>query len=197
MNETCTDGETVLQQAAWGGHSTVATALIEAGADLNIRSKSGRAALHDAATNGQQAMVDLLLQAGADLFLTTEDGQTAFESAKENPYYDVARYLENHRDVVDGDGVEERTQPDGMDAPATGLDVDPPIAEVLQLDSSLCRMQDHGDTCSSEPCRITAVVEGKENFYFAKTGPDSEMFKGKCVLRPFSIFWSVGRELKI
>jgi ankyrin repeat protein len=191
VNETCTDGETALQQAAWMGHNAVATMLIEAGADLNIRSRSGRTALHEAATNGQQAMVDLLLHAGADPTLMTEDGQTAFEAAKENSYYDVARCLESRGGVVDGVNAEERVEPDGMDERRTGLDVDPAIADLLNMNPSLCKMQDHGDACSSEPFKITATVDGEERFYFAKISTNGEMFKGKYISRLLCGFFCI------
>ncbi|PGH18656.1 hypothetical protein AJ80_04403 [Polytolypa hystricis UAMH7299] len=179
VNERCTDGETTLQQAAWRGHIEVATVLIEAGADLNIRSRSGRTALHDAATNGQQDMVDLLLRAGADSSLMTEDGQTAFEAAKENSYYDVARYLESQGGVVQSEGTQEEGEPDGMNERRTGLGVDPAITALLNLDSSLCTMQGHGDACSSEPFKITAMVDGEKRFYFTKICKIGEMFEGE------------------
>jgi ankyrin repeat protein len=179
VNDRGKDGETSLQQAAWRGHHEVAAMLIEAGADLNVRSQSGRTALHEAATNGQQDIVDLLLNAGANLALVTDDGQTAFEAAKEHSYYDVARYLQRRGGVIDDENSEEGgAEPDGMDERRIGLDVDPAIANLLHLNPDVCKMQDHGDACSSEPFKITATIDGEERFYFAKISSNSEMFTG-------------------
>ena len=52
-----------------------------------------------------------------------------------------------------------------MDECRTGLGVDPAIAEIIGSDPKSLVMQDHGDACSSEPFKITAVV-GTERKYF-------------------------------
>ena len=176
VNEACTDAETALQQAAWRGHSSVVQVLLEAGADPNAKSKSGSTALHQAAGNGHGAIVKLLLDFGADVLLETEDGQTAYEAAKENSYYELARYLESRGGHVPDD--ENESKVDGMDERRTGLDVDPAIAEIIGRDPKSLVMQDHGDSCSSETFKITAVVGKERKYYFVKLGPNGEMFKG-------------------
>jgi len=108
--------------------------------------------------------------------LETEDGQTAYEAAKENSYYELARYLESRGGHVPDD--ENESKVDGMDERRTGLDVDSAIAEIIGKDPKSLVMQDHGDACSSETFKITAVVGKERKYYFVKLGPNREMFKG-------------------
>src|SRR5277367_5273386 len=72
---------------------------------------------------------------------------------------------------------ENESKVDGMDERRTGLDVDSAIAEIIGKDPKSLVMQDHGDACSSETFKITAVV-GERKYYFVKLGPNGEMFKG-------------------
>jgi hypothetical protein len=71
-----------------------------------------------------------------------------------------------------------------MDERRTGLDVDPAIAQILDIDPAFCKMQDHGDACSSEPFKITAKVNGEQRLFFAKIGNNGEMFKGTYCSSP-------------
>lgn len=56
-----------LQDAARGGHTTVATTLLANGANVNFGSVSCWTALHVAAAQNHADVVDLLAHAGADL----------------------------------------------------------------------------------------------------------------------------------
>lgn len=65
-------------------HSAVASrdrgavaALLEAGADPDVRQRGGFTPLHGAAHAGDAEMVELLLASGADASLTTDDGKDA------------------------------------------------------------------------------------------------------------------------
>lgn len=57
---------TALSEASCQGHAHVVRFLLEAGADPNTRSDTGRSALWRAAFNGHQEVLQLLLEAGAD-----------------------------------------------------------------------------------------------------------------------------------
>ncbi len=109
-------GQTALMWAAAEGHVEVMQALIEAGADINMRSAyikvaevdpdkrqggfvypsipPGRmAALHFAARDGQLESARLLVEAGADLNIVDEQGSNALVLATLNGHFDVAALL--------------------------------------------------------------------------------------------------------
>ncbi len=77
------DGWTPLHLAAFFGHPELATALLDAGADVNARSSNAmkNTPLHAAAAGGQAGLVELLLKRGADPNATQEGGWTALHSA--------------------------------------------------------------------------------------------------------------------
>jgi len=69
----------------------MAEILIEAGADVNVRSmKHGFVPLHEVRTVG---MIDLLLQHGADPTVKNDDGQTPEEYLTEDECYEEAKHL--------------------------------------------------------------------------------------------------------
>ena len=55
-------GATALHHAAYNGHLAIATRLLEGGADLTLRDKSGDTALDDARSYGKSEVVALLSQ---------------------------------------------------------------------------------------------------------------------------------------
>lgn len=66
INELDDEGQTVLFDAAARGYQDICKVLIEKGADLNVRDKSGKSALHMAIASNQYATVKYLLETGAN-----------------------------------------------------------------------------------------------------------------------------------
>ncbi len=86
-------GSTPLISAAVFGKTEVARALIEAGADVNVKNNEGSTALHSAAFLCRMEIVELLLANGADKTLLNNYGSTAQQSvsapfADVKPFYD-------------------------------------------------------------------------------------------------------------
>ena len=75
-----TIGSSPLISAAVFGKTEVARALIEAGADVNLRNNEGSTALHIAAFLCRTEIVEMLLDKGADKNLENNFGSTALES---------------------------------------------------------------------------------------------------------------------
>ena len=73
-------GSSPLITAAVFGQTEVATALIEAGADLDFRNNEGSTPLHSAAFFCRTEIVEILLANGADKSLRNNAGATALES---------------------------------------------------------------------------------------------------------------------
>ena len=71
--------DTALGMAAAFGHSDVAIALINAGADLNKRNKDGNTPLHAASFLCHTKIVQALVTKGADKGARNNDGGTALE----------------------------------------------------------------------------------------------------------------------
>jgi ankyrin repeat protein len=76
-------GNTPLMLAATFGNRDAVNLLIQAGADLEIRNKSGGTALHQACFFAQPEIVELLLDAGADPNSANAYGVTPLELAPE------------------------------------------------------------------------------------------------------------------
>lgn len=83
-----TVGSSPLITAAVFGKTEVAKALIEAGADVNIKNNEGSTALHTAAFLCRTEIVQMLLDNGADKNLKNNYGSTALESVA-GPFNDV------------------------------------------------------------------------------------------------------------
>jgi hypothetical protein len=73
-------GSTALITAAVFGKTEIAIALIEAGADVNIKNNEGSTALHSAAFLCRTVIVRALLDNGVDKTLKNNYGSTALES---------------------------------------------------------------------------------------------------------------------
>ena len=81
-------GSTPLISAAVFGKTESAKALIEAGADVNLKNNEGSTALHSAAFLCRMEIVEILLAYGADKELLNNYGSTALQSVLA-PFADV------------------------------------------------------------------------------------------------------------
>jgi len=101
------DGDTALTAAADNGLVDVVTALIEAGASLDVQDKDGRSALMIASTRNYtkdyKQIVHLLLEHGADTNLQDKRGLTALFSVCGIAYndIDIVRLLLKHGAIID------------------------------------------------------------------------------------------------
>jgi hypothetical protein len=83
-----TVGSSPLISAAVFGKTEVARALVEAGADVNLKNNEGSTALHSAAFLCRLEIVEILLENGADTELLNNYGSTARQSVLA-PFADV------------------------------------------------------------------------------------------------------------
>ena len=81
-------GSTPLISAAVFGKTEIAGALIEAGADVNLKNNEGSTALHSAAFLCRLEIVEMLLVNGADKEMLNNYGSTALQSVSA-PFADV------------------------------------------------------------------------------------------------------------
>jgi len=81
-------GSSPLISAAVFGKTEIASALIEAGADVNLKNNEGSTALHSAAFLCRLEIVEKLLEHGADKELLNNYGSTALQSVLA-PFADV------------------------------------------------------------------------------------------------------------
>ena len=83
-----TVGSSPLISAAVFGKTEIARALIEAGADVNLRNNEGSTALHSAAFLCRLEIVEMLMENGADKDVLNNYGSTAQQSVMA-PFSDV------------------------------------------------------------------------------------------------------------
>ena len=83
--------ETALHNAANCGYPETVRALIEAGADVNIKNNAGHTPLHEAAFYGRLEVVKTLIELGADVNIKDNEGKTALNVAN----IDIANVLKN------------------------------------------------------------------------------------------------------
>lgn len=76
------NGDTKLMKAVKNGHSKEVYFLVDAGEDVNARTKPGVTALMMAAYNGDTDTVCLLIGAGADVDVRDKQGKTALKLAE-------------------------------------------------------------------------------------------------------------------
>jgi ankyrin repeat protein len=118
-------GQSALACACANGHVGIVTALLGAGADVNLANKEGNSALHWACLMGQLAIVKLLVDSGrVDLNLRNRLGRTPLDEAYDRGHSAVFDFLaelsatpgkaameaceaENQRAEEEGDGKEE------------------------------------------------------------------------------------------
>ncbi len=75
--------KSALMLAAEAGHSKVATAILAAGADVNVQGPAKNTALMLAVQKGQRKVVEVLLASGADVNAVNEAGKTPLAMALE------------------------------------------------------------------------------------------------------------------
>ncbi|KOO30698.1 ankyrin repeat [Chrysochromulina tobinii] len=84
---------TAVMLASRRGHVEIVAALLRAGADVGLKSRSMSCALSMAAEEGYTDVVDILIEAGAELDLPDDDGFTPLGTACENGHERAARAL--------------------------------------------------------------------------------------------------------
>lgn len=75
------------------GDAVILRALLERGANVNVRQEGGFTPLHGAAAGGDDEALSLLLEHGADVRAQTVDGRTAADTAKERGHEALAERL--------------------------------------------------------------------------------------------------------
>lgn len=96
VNERNKYGRTPLQVVKLGCPST-ALALLQAGADANLRDPIGGLTVsHDAARDGYLDTLQVLAQNGADVNLLDNDGNLPLHLAAREGHLDVVQYLVTH-----------------------------------------------------------------------------------------------------
>lgn len=77
-------------EAARGGHLEIVRALLQAGANINLRDKNEETAFTLTARGGRLDVVKLLLKSGADINHQNKYGETALMHATENDQFETA-----------------------------------------------------------------------------------------------------------
>lgn len=85
-----------LHSAAAGQHLQIARALLEQGANPNLRQAGDFTPMHSAAQNGQLEMILLLREFDADLSPKSTDGQTPLDLAQEKGHTQVIEILREY-----------------------------------------------------------------------------------------------------
>ena len=84
---------TALLLAVHQRHAEVVQVLIDAGADIEIRTDEGRSPLHQASISGELTTVKMLVEAGADVRATDANRDTCLIIAAHLGHTDTVRYL--------------------------------------------------------------------------------------------------------
>jgi ankyrin repeat protein len=93
------DGSTPLHCAAWNGHASVASLLLDAGSDINDHNRNehwGTTPLHAAAHGNQKEVAALLIHRGADLDARNLNGRTPLGETAVHNARAVAKLLVEH-----------------------------------------------------------------------------------------------------
>lgn len=84
---------TLLFMACYRGHKDIVELLLDNGADIHARTKSGVSALCIACTDRKRDLVELLLDRGADANTITNNGVSVLYTAAANGYRDIVELL--------------------------------------------------------------------------------------------------------
>jgi ankyrin repeat protein len=95
-----TDDVTPLQLASRNGHVEVVCFLLEHGADVTARDKTGLTPLHHASNNGQIEVIRILIKHGADVGAQNGNGQTPLHNASLSGQAGVVCILIEHGAVL-------------------------------------------------------------------------------------------------
>ncbi|XP_044924807.1 fibronectin type 3 and ankyrin repeat domains protein 1 [Mustela putorius furo] len=87
----------LMRVSAVSGNQSVASVLIEAGADVNMRDKDGKTPLMVAVLNNHEELVQLLLSKGADASVKNEFGKGVLEMARVFDRQNVVSLLEERK----------------------------------------------------------------------------------------------------
>ena len=89
-----------LHSAASANHTGVATILLDAGADPNVKQSGGWTPLHAAAMNGNLELVEQLLAHGADPAAENEDGASVLTLAEAHGDTDMVARVRRELDLA-------------------------------------------------------------------------------------------------
>jgi ankyrin repeat protein len=89
-------GWTPLRLAVIHGHMASAEALLNGGADPNVKDQQNIPLLHQAVIRGKKEMVGLLLDKKADVNTKDADGETALDEAEEQGNKEIIELLRQH-----------------------------------------------------------------------------------------------------
>jgi len=87
------NGQAPLHLALFSEEPEIAKMLVVAGADINLRMKSGTTPLMAAATAGLAEMVKLLIERGAEVIAIAEGNRTALKIAREKQNAEIVKML--------------------------------------------------------------------------------------------------------
>ncbi len=89
-------GWTPLRLAVIHGHMATAEALLNGGADPNVKDEENIPLLHQAVIRGKKEMVELLLDKKADVNTKDSEGETALDEAEEQGNKEIIDLLRQH-----------------------------------------------------------------------------------------------------
>ncbi|XP_058527317.1 fibronectin type 3 and ankyrin repeat domains protein 1 isoform X1 [Ochotona princeps] len=87
----------LMRVSAMSGNQRVASLLIEAGADVNVKDRDGKTPLMVAVLNNHEELVQLLLERGADATIKNEFGKGVLEMARVFDRQNVISLLEDRK----------------------------------------------------------------------------------------------------
>ena len=109
IDATNSEGMTLLQVATAKQDESIVRALLERGADVNVRDKNGNTPLQIAASGGNTNLVMLLIATGADVNSRADNGQTPLFAAVTSSQKEVVELLMQHGAHLDATDANGRT----------------------------------------------------------------------------------------